>query len=158
KVTGTPETGKPTSSTILNASAPSGICWFTVPSFSSPIRGMILAGLPSPIRYIYGTRSETPLPWIVMPPEYSPARGREPESVTTPVPVAPAATVRLFVLSEGAAPVTARTGETARDRPTGCEPLLVIASCFAIGREPEVIAPKERFAGLAVTSVAAAAP
>src|ERR1700687_3539366 len=103
-------------------------------------------------------RSEFPPPCPVTTPEYIPAAGADPESVTVTAVEAPAARIKLDGLTVTDAPPLDPAGVTASERFTLAEPEFWMVSCRVAGNAAAVLMePKEIVAGSEVTLAATAA-
>src|SRR6266404_5816242 len=93
-----------------------------------------------------------------MTPEYAPAAGVPPDSVTLTLPEAPGASDRLCLSRAKLTPGAWRADTTERVRFAALDPVLVTWSCLAIDSDPDWSTPNESVAGLEVTVAETAAP
>src|SRR5208283_4571320 len=113
----------------------------------------MLNAVPEPTNSMKGMRRLVADPNVMLP-EYSPAAGCEPESVTVKVEVPPAASVRLERLAATVAPAIVPAipftvqQEAFGARVTELDPILVSVTVFDIGSELDCTMPNEIVAPL----------
>src|SRR6266851_3075115 len=93
-----------------------------------------------------------------MTPEYAPAAGVPPDSVTLTMPEAPGASDRLCLSRAKLTPGAWKADTTERVRFAALDPVLVTWSCLAMGSDPDLSTPKDSAAGTDITVAETAAP